>query len=37
MTNRKVELIKQLVNIPSPSGNTGKVIQLLKIIFKLRG
>lgn len=37
MTNRKVELIKQLVNIPSPSGNTGKVIQFVEDYFQNLG
>ena len=34
MTNRKVDLIKQLVGIPSPSGNTGKVIQFVEKYFQ---
>lgn len=34
MTNRKVDLIKQLVEIPSPSGNTGKVIQFVEKYFQ---
>ena len=34
MTNRKLDLIKKLVQIPSPSGNTGKVIQFVEDYFK---
>lgn len=34
MTNKKIELIKELVGIPSPSGNTGKVIQFVEDYFK---
>src|SRR5690625_2230028 len=34
MTNRKLDLIKQLVEIPSPSGNTGKVIQFVEKYFQ---
>ncbi len=34
MRNRKVDLIKQLVGIPSPSGNTGKVIQFVEKYFQ---
>lgn len=37
MTNQKLELIKQLVNIPSPSGNTTKVIQFVEDYFKELG
>ncbi|WP_067843148.1 M42 family metallopeptidase [Amphibacillus sediminis] len=33
MVNEKVELIKQLVQIPSPSGNTGKVMQFVEDYF----
>ncbi|AXI09906.1 peptidase M42 [Oceanobacillus zhaokaii] len=32
--NETKELIKQLVSIPSPSGNTGKVIQFVEDYFK---
>lgn len=37
MTNQKIELIKELVNIPSPSGNTGKVIQFVEAYFNKLG
>lgn len=32
--NQKLDLIKQLVKIPSPSGNTGKVIQFVESYFQ---
>ncbi|MBM7540271.1 M42 family metallopeptidase [Amphibacillus cookii] len=37
MTNRKVELIKQLVRIPSPSGHTTKVIEFVEQFFDSLG
>ncbi|WP_440895039.1 M42 family metallopeptidase [Amphibacillus sp. Q70] len=37
MTNRKLALIKQLVKIPSPSGNTTQVIQFVENYFNELG
>lgn len=33
MENNKIDLIKQLVKIPSPSGNTGNVIEFVETYF----